>query len=307
MTAAGPVRDSVLDALGYAIRVIAKPSYWWAPALLTTISVLPLLALSPLPGMTSAGPFGAGGFGTPQFETQAEIDAYFQTYFQAYFQSFVPVFVATLILALVLAPFTAAATYRVATQYVNGDPPRPFGPGFIDLAWRFLLLTLASLGLTLAGGLLVIIAFAILQAIAGFGLALLLVSITWFVGVIVFIVRLAIAPVLLVSGAGPVEALRKSWQMTRGHALRVLRWWIVLAVVVAIAGGAISAVVNLAFGAVGLYVVGSIVVTALTGPFTVVEVIVLVLLARLLSRPIEPPSPPDLPAWMNAPSPPPAA
>ena len=246
--------------------------------------------------MASTGPFGASGFGTQPFENRAEMEAYFR--------AFIPVFVATAILAVALAPFTASATYRVAMQYINGEPPRPFGPGFIDLAWRFLLLTLATLGLVLIGGALAIVGFAVLQAVVGFGLALLLVSISWIVLTFVFIVRLGIAPALLASGAGPVESLRRSWQMTHGHALRVLRWWIVLAVVIAVAGGAVSAVVNFAFGTVGMYTIGSIVTTALTGPLTVVEVIVLVLLARLLSGPIEPPPPPDLPAWMNAPSPP---
>jgi hypothetical protein len=60
--------------------------------------------------------------------------------------------------------------------------------------------------------------------------------------------------------------------------------------------------VSYVFGTVGLYVVGAVVGTAFVGPFSVVSAIVLVLLARLLSGPIEPPPPPELPAWMNAPS-----
>lgn len=54
MTAPAPVRDSVLDALGFAIRVVAKPAYWWAPTLLMAVTFLPILAM---PGGLGA-PFG---------------------------------------------------------------------------------------------------------------------------------------------------------------------------------------------------------------------------------------------------------
>ena len=299
MTAAGPVRDSVLDALGYAIRVIAKPSYWWAPALLTAIGLLPVFALGPMPGTPGGGAFGAGGFGARPFETQAEIEAYFR--------NFVPVFVGSLILALVLAPFAAAAMYRVAIQYVNGERARPFGPGFFDLAWRYFLQTLALAGLLLGGCVVAIIAFAILVAIFGFGLAMLVIILAFVVAGFGLILRLAIAPALLASCAGPIESMVIAWRLTRGHGMRVFRWWMVTVVIVGIASSAFSAVFNLVFGAVGLAILGSVLAVAVTGPLTVAEAIVLVLLARLLSRPIEAPPPPDLPAWMKAPSPPGAA
>ena len=53
MTAAPPPRDSVLDALGYGIRVLTKPEFLWAPFILYVILLLPLLAT---PGMMSNAP-----------------------------------------------------------------------------------------------------------------------------------------------------------------------------------------------------------------------------------------------------------
>ena len=302
MTAAGPVRDSVLNALGYAIRVLTKPAYWWAPALLTAISVVPIfLLLAGMPGMSGAGgfgtsPFGTGGFGTrPTLETQAEIEAYFRT--------FLPIFVVSVVVSIVLAPISIALAYRLGKQFANGEAASPFGPGLIDLVWRFLLQTLAFVGLSLCGLLVVAVVFLI-AALTGKGVLVLLAFIAWFVAVLFFVVRLAIAPALLVSGAGPIESIQRSWQMTKGHAWTVLRWLIVAAAIVGIAASAISSVVSVVFGTVGLYLLGSVIGAVITGPFTVVNAIVLVLLARLLSGPIEPPPPPDLPAWMNAAGPP---
>jgi hypothetical protein len=293
MTAAGPVRDSVLNALGYAIRVAAKPGYWWAPALLTTISVLPILALPGMPGMPGAGGFGTGGFGQRPFETQAELEAYFR--------SFVPVLVLSVLLTIVIGPISAATAYRGAIQFANGEGPDPFRAGFIDLAWRFFLQFLALLGLFLGGFILFALVFA-LSVVTGSGLVILAGMVAWFVATLAFVVRLAIAPALLGSGAGPIESITRAWQMTRGRFLLVLRWVLVAGVIVSLGASAISGVVSYVFGAVGLYPVGAVVGMAFVGPFSVVSAIVLVLLARLLSGPIEPPPPPELPAWMNAPS-----
>ena len=297
MTAAGPVRDSVLNALGYAIGVLTKPRYWWAPTLITTITVLPLLALPGMPGMPGMGfvpgadPFGAGA----PFQTRAEMEAYFQT--------FLPVLAATGLLAIVLTPVVNALAYRLAVQYANGEAAVPFGPGFVDLAWRFFLQTLAFIGLFLGGFLLFALLFLV-GASTGSGLVILLTFIAWFVVAFFFVVRLAVAPALLVSGLGPVESITTAWRMTKGHAIRVLRWVLVMGLIVGIAASVISTAVSLLFTALGLYIVGSVVAAAITGPFSVVYAIVLTLLVRLLSGPIEPPPPPELPAWMNAPSPP---
>jgi hypothetical protein len=295
MTAAGPVRDSVLNALGYAIRVVTKPGYWWAPALLTAIGVLPLLALPGTPGLPAMP--GAGGFGTrPTFETQAEMEAFVR--------DLLPVILASVLLAIVLTPISTAAAYRLAVQFTNAEPPNPFGPGFIDLAWRFFLQTLIFIAMFLGGSLLFMVVFLV-AATSGSGFVVLLGFIAWFVGALFFVVRLAIAPALLVSGASPIESITRSWHMTHGHFLLVLRWVIVAGVIVGLAASAISGVVSYLFGAFGQYLVGSVVGTALVGPFAVVDAIILVLLARLLSGPVEPPPPPELPAWMNVPDPPP--
>jgi hypothetical protein len=297
MTAAGPVRDSVLNALGYAIRVLTKPAYWWAPALLTAVNVLPvLLLLAGMPGMSGPGGFGTGGFATrPTLETQAEIEAYFRT--------FLPILVAIAVLSLVLTPVSIALAYRLAKQFANGEAASPFGSGFIDLVRRFFLQTLAFIGLFLGGFLVVAVVFLV-AALTRNGLLVLLVLIAWFVAAFFFVVRLAIAPALLASGAGPIESIQRSWRMTNGHAFTVLRWVIVAALIVGIAASAISSVVSVVFGTVGLYLLGSVIGAVITGPFTVVNAIVLILLARLLSGPVEPPPPPELPAWMNAASPP---
>jgi hypothetical protein len=297
MTAAGPVRDSVLNTLGYAIGVLAKPAYWWAPTLVATITVLPLLALPGMPGMPSRGfvpggdPFGAGA----PFQTRAEMEAYVQT--------FLPVLALTGLLAILLTPIVNALAYRVAVQFTNGEAANPFGPGLAGLAWRFFLQTLAFIGLFLCG----FLGFALLflvGASTGSGLVILLTFIAWFVFAFFFVVRLAVAPALLVTGLGPIESITTAWRMTKGHALRVLRWVIVMAVIVGIAASVISTAVSLVFGAFGFYLLGSVVAAAVTGPFSVVYAIVLTLLVRLLSGPIEPPPPPELPAWMNAAPPP---
>lgn len=292
VTAAGPVRDSVLDALGYAIRVLTKPGYWWAPTLLTAIGVLPILALPGLPGMGGAGGFG----GQPPFATQAEREAYFR--------AFVPIIVASVLLAIVLTPISTAFAYRLAVQFTNGEDPRPFGPGFVDLAWRFFLQTLAYLLLVFGGGLLIVVLFVLLASITSFGLAALVSVIAWVVAGIAFVVRLAIAPALLVSGAGPIESITRAWQMTRGRTWMVLRWVLVTALIVAIAASLLAAAVGAVFGAFGQTLLGSAVAAVVAGPFIVVDAIVLVMLARLLSGPVEPPPPPELPAWMSPSAPP---
>src|SRR5918995_445978 len=118
-TTAPPSRDSVLDALGYAIRVLAKPGFLWAPILLYVIMSLPLLSM---PGMTGT---------PPTFTIGAEAEHYIRP--------FIPSFIALIVLAMVLGPVASAVTYRLAGAYIDGDPPDPFGPGAGDLAWRFFL------------------------------------------------------------------------------------------------------------------------------------------------------------------------
>jgi hypothetical protein len=297
MTAAGPVRDSVLNTLGYAIGVLTKPRYWWAPTLISTITVLPLLALPGMPGFPSTGFVPGGdvfGPGAP-FQTRAEMEAYFQT--------FVPVLAVTAFLAILLTPIVNALAYRLAVQFTNGEAANPFGPGLVDLAWRFFLQTLAFIGVFLCGFLVFALLF-LLGAATGSGLVILLTFIAWFAAAFFFVVRLAVAPALLVTGLGPVESITTAWRMTKGHALRVLRWVLLMGLIVGIAASVISSAVSLLFAGLGLALLGSIAAAAVVGPFSVVYAIVLTLLVRLLSGPIEPPPPPELPAWMNTASPP---
>ena len=293
MTAAGPVRDSVLNALGYAIGVLTKPRYWWAPTLIATIAVMPLLALPGMPGFPSTGFVPGGdvfGPGAP-FQTQAEMEAYFQT--------FLPVLAVTALLAILLTPIVNALAYRLAVQFTNGEAADPFGPGLADLAWRFFLQTLAFIALFFGGFLLFALLFLVGAATSS-GLVILLTFIAWIVAAFYVVVRLALAPALLVTGLGPVESITTAWRMTKGHALRVLRWVLLMGLIVGIAASVISTTVSLLFAGLGLTLLGSVAAAAITGPFSVVYAIVLTLLVRLLSGPIEPPPPPELPAWMNA-------
>ncbi len=62
MPAAPPAHDSVLDALGYAVRVVARPGFLWAPVLLYLILMLPLLPLYVMPGL-GATRLGARSWG----------------------------------------------------------------------------------------------------------------------------------------------------------------------------------------------------------------------------------------------------
>ncbi len=280
MTAAPPPRDSVLDALGYAFGVLGKPGFLWAPILLYAIVSLPLLAL---PGMNGS---------PPAFATPADVEAYFRT--------FIPTFAATIVLGIVLGPIAAAVVFRHAQEYVEGKAPDPFGPGVGNLAWRFFLQTLVYTVVVIAYALACIAAFTVLQAIVGVGLSILLTLIAAFVVYFVVVIRIGLAPVMLLQGAGPIESIRRSWQITNGQYGRVFRWlfvtYLILGIGAALIGGALSAVL----GAAGLYGLAQLIGSAISAPFIVMGAIVTILLVRLLTSP-EPPPPPAaaLPEWMT--------
>jgi hypothetical protein len=83
----------------------------------------------------------------------------------------------------------------------------------------------------------------------------------------------------------------------------VFRWLFVTVLIISIAAGVISAIIALAFGAVGFRAVGQIVGTALAAPINVMAAIVLIRLTTLLSNRDQPPPPtPPLPDWMNTPA-----
>jgi hypothetical protein len=283
-TAAPPPRDSVLDALGYAVRVLAKPGFLWAPILLYLILMLPLLPLYTLPWMTGAG---------PTLVSQEDLEAALV--------GLIPWFGVYAVVSILLTPVVLAVSYRLAQQYIEGEEPLPFGAGFVNLAWRYFLQTLLFFALAVVGVLALVLAFFVLQAIAGVGLAILLTVVGAFVAYVFVILRVGLAPVLLLWGAGPVESIGRSWALTRGQLGRVFRWLTVSAVVVSVAAGVVGAVVGAVFGAFGQPIFGQLMGTLIAAPLGLVGSIVIVLLARLLSSPV-PPSPPPataLPDWMN--------
>lgn len=280
MTAAPPPRDSVLDALGYAIRVLTKPEFLWAPFILYVLVLLPLLAT---PGLEAA---------PPTFATQAELEAYFRR--------FVPVFVGSVVFGIVLGPLLSAVMYRLAQQFVDGEPAVPFAPGVVGLAWRFFLQTIALLLIVVLAAFAGVLVLALLQGVTGIGPAILILIIGVFAAFLYVVLRLGLAPVLLLWGAGPIEAFGKSWELTRGHLGRVFRWFVVSGLIVGLLGGVVSATISAIFGTMGQAAVGQYLGTLLVAPVGLVTAIVQVLLARLLiSPPQAPPPPPALPDWMH--------
>ncbi len=296
MTAAAPPpRDSVLETLGFAFGVLRKPGFLWAPMAIALVLIVPILAVSafgptppamPSPGVTPSQPFA----------TQAEL--------QAYLAALLPVMVVSVLLVIVLGPLGAAVVYRLGRQYVDGEPPRPFAPGIVALAVRYLLQTLALLLLFLLAGLALILLTALANAILGAGAAFLLAIILAFALVVVGALRLALAPIMLLWGAGPIEAIDRSWSLTRGHLGRVFRWLFVIGLLVGSLSAAVSGVIAALFSAVGLSSVGQLAGAVVVAPFGLMQAIGLVQLARLLQNPIPPPTPPPaLPDWMDAPAP----
>lgn len=267
--------------------VMGKPGFLWAPVLLYAILMIPLIPLYSM-GMTAAPPTTA---------TAAE--------FEAYMRGFIPAIVAFLVVTLVITPIASAVMFRLAQQYVDGEAPQPFAPGIANLAWRFFLQLLVIAVLAVAALLVVAITFAVLQAIAGTALAILVTAVGGSIAYVYFIVRLALIYVLLLSGAGPIEAIGRSWELTRGHLGRVFRWLLVSGLVVGIAAGVTGAVIGAVFAVFDQLVLGQVLGMVVAAPFGIVGSIVIVLLARLLTNPVQPTSPPPtaLPDWMNPNSP----
>ena len=195
--------------------------------------------------------------------------------------------VTSLVLSLVIGPFISATGYRLGAQYVAGEAPNPFEPGLLALAWRFLLVGVAWLALYLGAAVLIVAFFAIAQAVVGGALTFLLVAIGVVVASLLMVVRLSLAPVMVLSGAGPIAALRSSWDLTRGHFGVAFRWLFVTGLLVAVIGGLIGAALGLVAGAIGQPQLGQLASGLITGPVLVLQAIIQILLARLLSGPIE--------------------
>lgn len=294
MTAAPPPRDSALDAMGFAFGVLRMPGYLWAPMAFTVLLLL-LLAVSAFGPLAPVMPSPGFAPSEPPFATQAE--------FEAYFASLVPALAAWFVLLLVLGPLSSAVIYRLALQFVEGQPPQPFAPGIVNLAWRFFLQGLALLVLIVLAMLALVLITAVTNALLGPGAALLVVVILAVALLVVVGLRLGLAPIMLLWGAGPVEGIDRSWNLTRGHLGRVFRWFVVVAVLIALLSAAISGVIAAVFAAVGLPFVGQLAGAVVVAPLGVMQAIGLVQLARLLQNPIPPPPPPPaLPDWMQTPA-----
>lgn len=153
--------------------------------------------------------------------------------------------------------------------------------------------------LSIAALLIVVLLVAVLQAIVGAGLAVLIVAIVG-IGVATFLIlRLSLAPAILLTGAGPIEALIRSWHLSRGRLGIVFRWLVATIVLIGVTTTVIGAAIGAVFDGFGQLEVGQLIGAAITGPVLLIEAIVLILLARLLSGPVAAPEPPELPTWMS--------
>ena len=283
MSATAP-RDSVLDTLGYAAGILAKPGFLWAPMVLTAIMTIPLAFMPGLDG------------NVPSFATRADVDAYFH--------AFVPILAASALLGIVLGPLVTAVSFQLARQFLDGESPRPFAPGIVDLALRFFLLTVTFILLAAAGTIAILVAWFLLRELIGFGLAILVCTIVALVAYFAVAIRLAPSAALLLSGAGPIEAVKLSWELTRGQFGRVFRWLLVMVLIIGVTSGVIAAVVGAVFGAIGFLGLGQVVGAAVAAPVNLLAAIVLIRLTLLLSNPNQPPPPPPpLPDWMIEPGP----
>ena len=273
----------VLEALGYAFRVLGKTGFLWAPVLLYLILMIPLiplysLALDTTPTVTA---------------TREELDAYVR--------GFAPTLIAVLVLTLVITPIASAVMFKLAQQFVDGEAPRPFAPGIVSLAVRYFLTGLVIVRPRSVALLVGAIVFGVVQAVAGAGLAFLIAFVGGLIAYFYFFLRLSLVFVLLLSGYGPPRRSKRSWELTRGHIGQVFRWLFVSGLVVGIAAGLIGAIVGAVFIAFDQPVIGQILGTVIAAPLSIVSSIVLVLLVRLLTSPVQPAPPPSpaLPEWMN--------
>jgi hypothetical protein len=246
--------------------VLRKPAYLWAPIVISVIAALPLLAIP-------------GNEGTPSFANRDEFDAYFQ--------SFISALILSTAVAVLLGPISASISYRLGGQFLEGEPAQPFRKGWIELAWRFFLQGLALILLVASGFLAAFIVGGVLQAVVGLPLAILIVGIVAFVLYFGIVARLIIAPAILLSGAGPVESIRRSWQATQGHWGQAIRWLLVVGLTIGILGAVVNFVFGLVLGTIGLRSITPIVGAAVAAPFGMIAAIAYIQLDSLLGGSVE--------------------
>ena len=150
-----------------------------------------------------------------------------------------------------------------------------------------------------------VLAFTGLQAITGWGLAFVITAVAAVVAYLLIVLRLGLAPVMLLWGAGPIESIGRSWRLTEGHLARVFRWLIVTALIIGVVSSVLGGMVGAIFGSVGLAALAQVVAAGIAAPFSLVYTTVFILLARLLTSPDapQPPSAAVLPDWMQQTSP----
>ena len=117
--------------------------------------------------------------------------------------------------------------------------------------------------------------------IAAVALILLCVAAVWFA-----IRMLMTSPVASAEAVGPVQILRRSWQLTQGHWLRLFGFFVMVLIAAVVCVAAVTAiggiVANMLFGGTGPLTVGELVVALLVQIVSAaVSVILMVMLARI--------------------------
>jgi hypothetical protein len=147
---------------------------------------------------------------------------------------------ALLLVAVPAAAFTSGALSRAVAQAYLGEPPS------IGAAARFVLARRRWLSLAIA---------SVLLSLAYIPLAL-IPCIGWF-GAIYVALRLAVLPqVVVLESRGPIEGMRRTWELAEGHLLRLLGMSVVAFGVVSVISFGVGQVADtgvvLAAGPLGL-------------------------------------------------------
>jgi MFS family permease len=158
-----------------------------------------------------------------------------------------PLFAATIgitVAGVVLGTFAGAAIAYIVSRARAGDPP-PLGHVFQALRRRTAsllgLVVLALAGL-LASGLAVATVIVLVAAFVGGAAAFgLLVLVGLVAAVFVATARLTLSiPALIIERTGPLDALRRSWQLSAGSTLRTFGILMLGGLVVGVIGGLVS-------------------------------------------------------------------
>jgi membrane-anchored glycerophosphoryl diester phosphodiesterase (GDPDase) len=195
-----------------------------------------------------------------------------------------------LILLLVVAfPLeTAAFTKVVADRYQGRRTSLGQAYEFATGRWLALIgLGLLILGL-IFGALIVLVLVAVLLGalLHGLGAVLdfLLVVAAVIFGFVAYVRVVLSAPVLVLEHLGPADALRRSWELTRGGAWRAFGVLLLLTIMVGIAGFLVDLLINAGATAGGgltspeghlIELIGAIVVQSLLSPFVAVGLVLL--------------------------------